>query len=57
MCKKYLLNNINISKNQIYNISTSKKSLTECCHDYENKIKKYFINKKVSFDMMVGVPD
>ena len=53
MCKKYLLNNINISKNQIYNISTSKKSLTECCHDYENKIKKYFINKKVSFDLVL----
>ena len=53
MCKKYLLNNINISKNQIYNISTSKKSLTECCHDYEKKIKKYFINKKVSFDLVL----
>ena len=53
MCKKYLLNKIKISNNQIYKISTEKKSLKKTSIDYEKKIKKYFLNKKVVFDLIL----
>ena len=53
MCKKYLLNKIKISTNQIYKISTDNKSLKESALDYEKKIKKYFLNKKISFDLIL----
>ena len=42
MCKKYLLNKIKISNNQIYKISTNKKSIKESLLDYEKKNKKIF---------------
>ena len=58
MCKKYLLNNIKVSNNQIYKISTDNISLRESALDYEKKIKKYFLNKKISFDViLLGVGD
>ena len=53
MCKKYFLNKIKISDNQIYKISTNKKSVKESVLDYEKKIKKYFFNKKVVFDLIL----
>jgi len=53
MCKRYLLSKIKISSNQIYKISTNNKSLKESSIDYEKKIKKYFSNKKVSFDLVL----
>ena len=53
MCKKYLLNKIKISKNQIFNISTGKFSIKKCVDDYENKIKKYFSGKNIEFDLML----
>ena len=53
MCKKYLLNKIKISDNQIYKISTNKKSIKESVLDYEKKIKKYFFNKKITFDLIL----
>ena len=53
MCKKYLLNKIKISDNQIYKISTNKKSIKESVIDYEKKIKKYFFNKKITFDLIL----
>ena len=53
MCKKYLLDKIKISNNQIYKISTNKKSIKKNAQDYENKIKKYFSNKKVMFDLIL----
>jgi len=49
MCKKYLLNKIKISNSQIYKISTNKKSIKKNAQDYENKIKKYFSNKKAIY--------
>ena len=56
MCKKYLIDRIKISNKQIYKISTANKSLKEATLDYEKKIKKYFLNKKISFDMtLLGV--
>ena len=58
MCKKYLLNKIKISDNQIYKISTNKKSIKERVLDYEKKIKKYFFNKKIVFDLiLLGIGD
>ena len=53
MCKKYLLNKIKISKNQIYNISTQKLTISQSVVEYENKIKNYFSNKKVEFDLVL----
>ena len=53
MCKKYLLNKIKISDNQIYKISTNKESIKESVLDYEKKIKKYFFNKKIVFDLIL----
>ena len=53
MCKKYLLNKIKISDDQIYKISTNKKSIKESVLDYEKKIKKYFFNKKIAFDLIL----
>ena len=56
MCKKYLLNKINISDNQIYKICTTDKSIKKSSKRYEQKIKKYFLNKKICFDLvMLGV--
>ena len=53
LCKKYLLSKIKISDHQIYKITTNQKSISKDAQDYENKIKKYFLNKKVSFDLIL----
>ena len=53
MCKKYLLSKIKISSNQIYKISTGNISLKKSTLDYEKRIKKYFLNKKISFDLIL----
>ena len=53
LCKKYLLSKIKISDHQIYKITTNQKSIKEDTQDYENKIKKYFLNKKVIFDLVL----
>ena len=53
MCKKYLLNKIKISNDQVYKISTNKKDIKKSTMDYEKKIKKYFLNKKVIFDLVI----
>ena len=53
MCKKYLLSKIKISSNQIYKMSTGNISLKKSTLDYEKKIKKYFLNKKISFDLIL----
>ena len=53
MCKKYLLNKIKIFDSQIYKISTSEKSVKKDTQNYEKKIKKYFLKKKVTFDLLL----
>ena len=53
LCKRKLLNNINISKKQIYKIDIKKKSLKKTSINYEKKLKKYFLNKKVKFDLIL----
>ena len=53
MCKKYLLNKIKITKNQIFKISTENFSIKKNVEDYDNKIKKYFSNKNIVFDLVL----
>ena len=53
MCKKCLLNKIKVSDDQIYKISTNKTSIKKSIIDYDQKIKKYFVNKKVVFDLIL----
>ena len=53
MCKKYLLDKIKISKNQIYKISINNQSINKIALNYEKKIKEYFFNKKISFDLIL----
>ncbi len=53
MCKKYLLNKINITNKQIFKISKTNGVISYDANLYEEKIKKYFKNKKVSFDVIL----
>ena len=53
LCKKYLLNKIKISNHQIYKISTNQKSVRKDTQNYEKKIKKYFLNRKIAFDLVL----
>ena len=53
LCKKYLLNKIKILNSQIYKISTNQHSVKKDSKDYEKKIKKYFFNKKIIFDLVL----
>tara|TARA_Y100000590_G_scaffold18327_1_gene21850 strand:- start:4748 stop:5428 length:681 start_codon:yes stop_codon:yes gene_type:complete len=53
MCNKYLFKKIKITTNQINKISTNIKPLSKCASDYEIKIRKYFLNKKISFDLVL----
>ena len=56
MCKKYLLNKINISNNQIYKVLTNKNSIQKSAMDYEKKIRKYFSKNKICFDLtLLGI--
>lgn len=53
MCRKYLLSKISISNRQIYKITTNQKSIKKDAQDYEKTIKKYFLKKKVVFDLVL----
>ena len=53
MCKKSLLNKIPITNKQIYKISINKKNPKKISKDYEKKIKKYFLKRKVCFDLVL----
>ena len=53
LVKKHLLNKINIKNKNIYKINTNKKNASSSAIDYENKIKSYFKNKKISFDLIL----
>ena len=56
ICKKNLLDKINVSKKQIYSVSTNNKSVIKDTIIYEKKIKRYFNNKKVIFDLsLIGM--
>ena len=53
MCKNYLLNKIKVSDYQINKISTDEESIEKSSSDYEKKIRKYFSNNKISFDLVL----
>jgi len=53
MCKKYLLNKIKISDNQIYEIDINKKNIKSSTNKYSKKIINYFFNKKPIFDLIL----
>jgi len=53
LCKKYLLNKIKISSKQIFKIQTNNKSIKKDAKNYENKIKNYFLNKRIFFDIVL----
>ena len=53
LVKKYFLNKINIKNKNIYKINTNKEDVSSSADDYENKIKSYFKNKKISFDLIL----
>tara|TARA_X000000368_G_C23027298_1_gene710841 strand:- start:490 stop:1164 length:675 start_codon:yes stop_codon:yes gene_type:complete len=50
---KNFFKNLNISKNQIYSINTNLSSVKMSSKNYSDKIKKYFKNKKICFDLML----
>ena len=53
MVKRFLINKINIKKKNIFFIDTLKKSAESSASDYAKKIKKNFINKQISFDLIL----
>ena len=50
---KNFFKNLNISKNQIYSINTNLSSVKMSSKNYSDKIKKYFKNKKICFDLVL----
>ena len=53
LAQKYLFKNIKIKLKQIYFVDTKKKNVFLSSLDYEKKIKKYFNNKKINFDLIL----
>ncbi len=48
-----LIKKIKINNNNIFDVNTNKASLLASAYDYHKRIKKYFNNKKVSFDLVL----
>ena len=53
LVKKNLFNFINIKNKQVFSINTKNKSPKICVFNYNNKIRKYFKTKKISFDIFL----
>ena len=53
LCKKYLLNNIKIRSKQIFKIPTNNNSIKKDVENYQKIIRKYFLNKKNYFDVVL----
>jgi len=53
LCKKYLLNNIKIRSKQIFKIPTNNNSIKKDVENYQKIIRKYFLNKKICFDVVL----
>ena len=53
LAKKYLINKININKKNIFAVDTRKNTVNTSAKDYEKRIKKYFKNQKISFDLIL----
>ena len=53
LVKKNLLDKIDISRKNIFYVDTKKIDSYTSAKNYENKIKRFFKNKKVSFDLIL----
>ena len=53
LAKKYLIDKININKKNIFAVNTRKNTVGASAKNYEKKIKQYFKNKKISFDVIL----
>ena len=53
LVKKYLINKINIKKKNIFAINTKTISPIDSSNDYTKRIKRYFKNKKICFDLIL----
>ena len=53
LAKKYLIDKININKKNIFAVNTRKNTVNTSAKDYEKRIKQYFKNQKVSFDLIL----
>jgi 6-phosphogluconolactonase len=53
LCKRFFLKNAKISKKQIFKVDINKRSIKEDANLYQNKIKKYFLKKKIAFDLVL----
>ena len=51
MANDLFIKKVKINKQNIYYINTKKKDIYKSSLEYQNKIKKYFKNKKISFDI------
>ena len=47
------MDRINIKNKNLYYVNTNRKTVAESANNYEKKIKKYFKNKKISFDLIL----
>ena len=45
LCRKYLLNKINVSHKQVFQINTNNNSIEKDTKEYEDKIKRYFLHR------------
>ena len=53
LAKKYLINKIEINKENIFNINTNKKSSYESAKDYKKRLRLYFKTKRFCFDLIL----
>ena len=53
LAKKYLINKIEINKENIFNINTNKKSSYESAKDYKKRLRLYFKAKRFCFDLIL----
>ena len=53
LAKKYLIDKININKKNIFAVNTRKNTVNTSAKDYEKRIKRYFKNQKISFDLVL----
>ena len=53
LVNKFLFNNNEIKKKQVFSIKTNLKDMSLIVRNYENSIKNYFKNKLKSFDLII----
>ena len=51
MANDLFIKKVKIKKRNLFYINTKRKDINQCSLEYQNKIKKYFKNRKISFDI------